>query len=91
MGTKNNPGDNDCYSRAMPDEPMFTLLGRDPAAPDCLRKWAKDRLDAIVKRLRPNSDMELVVEAMKCADDMDDWRIANDGVWRNPSLFQDRQ
>ncbi|HAW11807.1 MAG TPA: aspartate decarboxylase, partial [Chloroflexi bacterium] len=31
MGTKNNPGKFDCYDDAHPDEPMFVLLGRDPA------------------------------------------------------------
>lgn len=29
MGTKNNPGEFDCYANAAPDEPMFILLGRD--------------------------------------------------------------
>ena len=30
MRTKNVPSKFDCYVHALPDEPMFTLLGRDP-------------------------------------------------------------
>ena len=33
MGTKNNPGQFDCYRNAEPDEPMFVLLARDERAP----------------------------------------------------------
>lgn len=40
MGSKNNPGKFDCYEAAHPDEPLFTLLARDPAAPGMLRIWA---------------------------------------------------
>jgi hypothetical protein len=64
MGTKNNPGTFDCYANAEPDEPMFVLLARDPAAPYLVRRWAG---------LRP-SDRAKVIEAMECADSMDAWR-----------------
>lgn len=40
MGTKNDPGEFDCYARAHPDEPLFTLLGRDRLAPGLVRLWA---------------------------------------------------
>lgn len=40
MGTKNNPGKFDCYAAAHPDEPLFTLLARDPSAPHLIRLWA---------------------------------------------------
>lgn len=30
MGTKSNPTQFDCYANALPDEPMFILLARDP-------------------------------------------------------------
>ena len=33
MATKTKPGAFDCYSKAEPDEPVFTLLARDPSAP----------------------------------------------------------
>ena len=39
MGTKNNPGKFDCYAKAHPDEPMFTLLDRDPVAGVLVRMW----------------------------------------------------
>lgn len=34
---------NDCYNRALPDEPVFKLLARDPQSPALVRKWATDR------------------------------------------------
>lgn len=43
MGTKNNPGSFDCYQAAMPNEPMFILLARDPDAPMLVELWAKIR------------------------------------------------
>lgn len=39
MGTKNNPGKFDCYDAALPDEPMFVLLARDPV----VREWVRRR------------------------------------------------
>jgi hypothetical protein len=45
MGTKNNPGDFDCYANAEPDEPMFVLLGRDPTAAALVRLWAATRAE----------------------------------------------
>ena len=75
MGTKNNPGEFDCYANAEPDEPMFVLLARDPAAPLIVRQWAflyKDRKiangtcdDAADRKFR---------EAIQCSHDMADWR-----------------
>jgi hypothetical protein len=43
MGTKNDPGQFDCHAAAEPDEPLFTLLARDPLAPHLVRMWAKAR------------------------------------------------
>lgn len=43
IGTKTNPGSYDCYGQADLDEPMFVLLGRDPDAPDLVRRWASAR------------------------------------------------
>lgn len=60
MGTKNNPGDFDCYENAHPDEPMFILLGRDPFAPDLVAAWADLREAA-------GDDPEKVREARECA------------------------
>lgn len=46
MGTKNNPGKYDCYVKAEPDEPLFTVLGRDPLGADFVALWAAMRAKA---------------------------------------------
>lgn len=69
MGTKNKPGDFDCYANAAPDEPMFVLLGRDPMAPFLVRVWA----DA---REKSGEDSRKVKEARDCADAMEEYAIA---------------
>jgi hypothetical protein len=68
MGTKNNPGRFDCYSRADPDEPFFVLLGRDPLAPALVRVWARMRQEM-------GEDPEKVLEAFNCASVMAAWAI----------------
>ena len=58
MGTKNRPGLFDCYDAALPDEPSFHLLARDPdfrAA--SARSWANKRERDIKCGERPLSDM----------------------------------
>ena len=82
MGTKNNPAPFDCYANALPDEPMFILLARDPQAPGLLETWAVDRAAQIKAGLRPASDMAMVEEARQCAETMRRWREENDGAWR---------
>jgi hypothetical protein len=82
MGTKNNPGNFDCYHNAMPDEPMFILLARDPNAPDLIERWADGRQCDIVRKVRPASDVGMVNEARDCARKMRKWRKANMGKWR---------
>lgn len=82
MGTKNEPGNYDCYGNALPDEPMFILLARDTSAPELVRRWANTRLHWIENGNRPESDRVMVEEALKCADNMATWRAANDGKWR---------
>lgn len=66
MGTKNNPGDFDCYTNAEPDEPMFILLGRDPSACHLVRLWAE------LRKLE-GEDPAKVTEALDCADAMERW------------------
>lgn len=66
MGSKNNPGKFDCYYHALPDEPMFVLLGRDPMAPVLVRLWAR------LRKAR-GEDQAKVDEAMACADKMSEW------------------
>lgn len=66
MGTKNNPGKFDCHAAAEPDEPTFTLLGRDPMAGAIVRAWATMREQA-------GEDPAKVQEARDVAVDMDQW------------------
>jgi hypothetical protein len=82
MGTKLNPGNFDCYENALPDEPMFVLLARDPDMPELVREWAHRRQIAINNGERPHSDQPMVHEAWDCASDARAWRKANDGKWR---------
>lgn len=82
MGTKNNPAPNDCYANALPDEPMFILLGRDPNAPICVENWADKREGLILAGERPETDMEKVNEARNCARNMRRWRAIHGGEWR---------
>lgn len=67
MGTRNNPGRFDCASRAEPDEPTFTLLGRDPAASVVVRVWHDIRRDL------GRTESEVLDEAMECARAMAEW------------------
>ena len=74
MGSKMAPGAFDCYDDARPDEPMFTLLGRDPHAPNLVRQWAKERAEAIARGDKPHTDALKVTEAYECAASMERWR-----------------
>ena len=69
MGTKNNPGQFDCYHNAAPDEPMFVLLARDRHAPELVRLWAK-------MREFQGESPEKVAEARDCAEAMEVWRAS---------------
>lgn len=64
MGTKNDPGQFDCYANAEPDEPMFVLLGRDRHAPALVWLWA-------LMRHAEGEDETKVAEALDCANKMD--------------------
>ena len=82
MGTKLNPGRFDCYQNALPDEPMFILLGRDPFGPQLVKEWAEHRMRDIQNGIRPKEDLGMVQEAFECASAMEKWRIDNLGTWR---------
>jgi hypothetical protein len=82
VGTKSNPGKFDCYANALPDEPLFVLLARDPSAPSRVEDLADYRELLIDSGDRPESDRALVEEARESAQKMRDWRKANDGKWR---------
>lgn len=75
MGTKNTPGNWDCYANAAPDEPMFVLLGRDPTAAVTLLFWVGARTnDAVVAGSHTPEDVAQWAEALQCAQAM--WRDA---------------
>lgn len=71
MATKNEPGKKDCYLNAEPDEPIFTLLGRDRHAPTLVWLWATLReLDG--------EPAENVAEARECCFAMMKWASDHD-------------
>jgi hypothetical protein len=52
-----------CMRYAHPEEMVFVLLGRDPAAPAAIRAWVAERL-----RLGKNVDTDpQITEALECA------------------------
>lgn len=72
MGTKNNPAKYDCYANALPDEPMFIVLGRDRMAAATVRHWAQLRLSRL-----PNhgfdhpEEMAQIADAIEVAKEME--------------------
>ena len=82
MGTKSDPGRFDCYAGALPDEPMFVLLARDPRFQWHVERWANDRKMAIFCGDRPETDLPMVIEALGCARQGAQWRLHNNGIWR---------
>lgn len=72
MGTKNNPGVHDCYSKAEPDEPMFILLGRDPTAAFVVSFWRELKKEMKRQGTSATSD-EKLEEAWVCAVKMQEW------------------
>ncbi|HEY0626712.1 MAG TPA: hypothetical protein VGD10_08250 [Allosphingosinicella sp.] len=97
MGTKLKPGRFDCLSAALPDEPMFILLARDPLAAFLVDLWASCRAAdeaaaraasgmaiGTARRLYAGApEAEKAEEAFACANEMRTWRLENDGRWRS--------
>lgn len=73
MGTKNNPGKFDCYAAALPDEPYFILLARDPDAPMLVELWAYLRERHGCSEHPSRSHDEKAKEARNIANDMRLW------------------
>lgn len=69
MGSKSEPGFYSYLGKAEPNEPVFVLLGRDPQAPDLVRRWADER-----DRLGESRDR--VAEAYALAKQMEDYAKA---------------
>jgi len=76
MGTKAAPGRFDGYGKAEDDEPVFTLLGRDPVAPKLIREWVRHHQDA-------KTDGTQLMEALDVADQMERYLIDRN---RRPQL-----
>ena len=91
MGTKNNPGQFDCYANAEPDEPMFVLLGRDRLAPFLVSIWSKIRMGdleaagvvftkmafEVAPLYQAAPDVDKAGEALNCSLAMFAWRKGN--------------
>ena len=75
MGTKNNPGQFDCYAAADDDEPIFVLRANDPLAPLLVREWANRYYDEKKPTTRKKVD-----EARACAIAMELW------AWNHPEM-----
>ena len=77
-----------CFKAALPDEPAFVLLARDPMAPALVRLWAAARRVAIAEGARPGTDLSQVEAAEREAEDMIRWRADADEAWRKqPKLL----
>jgi hypothetical protein len=56
-----------CMQHAHPEEMVFVLLGRDPAAPVAIRAWVAERI-----RLGKNAESDVqLIEAVACAQTME--------------------
>jgi hypothetical protein len=75
MGTKNNPGNFNCHAAAMPDEPIFVLLGRDPAAPHAIECWVEER--ERLGKVETDDDRDRIAECRAAQAKMRIWREAN--------------
>lgn len=96
MATKNNPGAFQCYQAALPDEEIFTILGRDLAGPATLRFWATERVKLGLGKTE--DDLGRVAAALNEADAMSVWRqnaIADaeahgeEPIWRQKRQIMD--
>lgn len=92
MGTKNNPGQFDCHAKAEDEEPLFTLLARDPLAHGLVELWVHLRagdlasavfcfgyLVAQARQRPPEASQMKLAEAMSCAADMRAWFVNRRG------------
>lgn len=63
-----------CMSSAHPEEMVFTLLSRDPAAPVAIRAWVAERI-----RIGKNTAGDAqITEALACAETME----SEGGRWK---------
>ncbi len=69
MGTKNEPGRFDCYTKLAPDEPYFILRAMDAEAADLVELWD---MRASMSGLCP---LDKINEAKQVADSMRRWPV----------------
>jgi hypothetical protein len=62
-----------CLNKARPDERLFVLLARDPAAPAAIRAWAEERI-ALGMNLRDDAQIQ---DALECATLMAQERLTS--------------
>ena len=95
--TKTTPSIFRCYEAALPDEPMFVILGRDPAGPATIDFWANQRIK--MGKVSTDDDRERIRAAVDEAKDFQQWRdeqIAfaqeNDQppIWKLPRIEDER-
>ena len=72
---KNSQENTSLHLRALQGEPMFILLGRDPAMGSTIRAWCRERSLAIIQGLRANTPEEHahVREGMRLAEIADEY------------------
>lgn len=66
MSTKHN---SQCLLKAGDDEPIFVLRAKDPTAPAVIVKWVAENIG--------KQPYDKLMEAVKVAHDMCDWRKEN--------------
>lgn len=69
MGTKDKPSKFNCYERAKSDEPLFTLLGRDPVASVLVFEWVR------IRKALDKTEKEVLEEAIESAQSMRDYAL----------------
>lgn len=88
MGTKDKPGEFDCYANAADDQPMFVLLAGDPDAPDRVDEWARNRFrrlaaDTAAGRIGDQGitrGLRKIAEALQCARAMREWKPKDEPI-----------
>ncbi len=70
-----------CLNRAVMDEMLFVLLGRDPAAPIAIRAWIEERLR--IGKNKPGDQQ--IIDAELCAISIEN-KIRQDAIEANRTL-----
>lgn len=99
MSTKEIPGPFDAFAKAHPDEPVFALLGRDPAAPAAITEWARIRRNRAIRiwgeskkqsdKVLLDAEMKQCAEAEALAMEFDDYRTGAEAIEGRPSTYQE--